>query len=332
MKDNDSAVSKRRGPLGYLVVAAQGMAMGIANIIPGVSGGTMAFIMGIYEELIESIHKFIEPETFKLILGFKFKRLFDELPWRFLAALACGVGIVTLALAKLMLWLLEYYPAQIWGFFFGLVAASIISIFAKIRRWGPMPVIGLIGGSAAAFLLVGMVPKETPDSWWFFMLSGAIAICAMILPGISGSFLLVLMGKYHQILGAVDSIRTHHFNISECGNEVAVLFWVMLGMVVGMASFVQLLSWLFKRWHDFTVAVLIGFMIGSLRKIWPWKEVLEKYTDRHGVEKPLVEANILPPEYGGAFWVTVVLAVLGFAAVFALDRYAANGKDVPNAS
>lgn len=308
--------NKKRSLLDYFKVIIQGFSMGCANIIPGVSGGTMAFIMGIYEELIQSIHEIISVNTIKLALGFKIKEMFDKLPWRFLACIAVGALIATASLAKVLLWLLGKHPALVWAFFFGLVLASILTILKKIKKWGPAPVIGIILGSVAAYLIVGMVPTETPNQWWFLFLSGAIAICAMILPGISGSFLLVLMGKYTVILSAIPP--------KNIGN-LMTLFWVAAGCAIGLATFVQLLSWLFKRFHDLTVAILIGFMVGSLRKIWPWKEVVQWYTDRKGVQKPLIETNILPESFDGNVMLAIGLAIVGFAVVFLME-YVAGDK------
>lgn len=308
-------IKKKRSLFEYFKILLQGLCMGSANIIPGVSGGTMAFIMGIYEELIQSIHEIISVNTIKMTLGFKVKQMFEDLPWRFLAALAAGALLATVSLAKLLLWLLNSHPVLVWSFFFGLVLASILTILKKVKKWSIGPIIGIFIGTIAAYLIVGMVPTKTPDSWWFLFLSGAIAICAMILPGISGSFLLVLMGKYQVILSAL-----HPKGLG----DLMTIFWVASGCVVGLATFVQLLSWLFKRFHDLTVAVLIGFMVGSLRKIWPWKETIETYIDRKGFEKPLVQNNILPESLDGYFWCAVGLAVVGFVIVFTLEYFAAD--------
>ena len=286
--------------------------MGAADVVPGVSGGTMAFILGIYEELIESIKTIASPDTIKLLTGFKIKEMYDNLPWRFLLAVAVGILFAIFSLARFLEWMLENHPALLWSFFFGLVVASIITVSKKVKQWGAGAVGGVIIGAIVAYLIVGLVPVETPNAAWFLFLSGAIAICAMILPGISGSFILVLMGKYEYILSAVNS------------QDFVTLILVALGAGVGLVTFAQILSWLFKRYHDLTVAILIGFMVGSLRKIWPWKETVQTYTDRHGEIVPLVQENIPPPVIDGAVFFALILAVVAFVIVFALDRWAAS--------
>jgi putative membrane protein len=301
----------------YFGVLFSGFAMGSANIIPGVSGGTMALILGIYEELIDSIKAFTTVDAIKMILGFKIKDAFEKLPWRFLLALGIGVLIATASLAKFLGWALNNYPPLVWAFFFGLVVASIISVAKKIKKWTVSRYMGVILGTIAAYLIVGMAPTQTPETWWFLVISGVIAICAMILPGISGSFLLVLMGKYQYILNAVNE------------RDFMVLFWAGLGAVAGLVSFVQLLSWLFKRYHDLTIAILIGFMVGSLRKIWPWKETIESIVIR-GKERPLIQDNILPPSYDTMFYAALALAVIGVVSVFAME-FIATRKDKKDA-
>jgi putative membrane protein len=312
---------KKRSLTDYLGISGIGFAMGVANVIPGVSGGTMAFILGIYEELINSIRRFASADTIKKGLSFKIKELYETLPWPFLLSLGIGVGVALISAAKLFIWLLANYQAQTFALFFGLVAASIITVLKKVKKWNTGPIIMVIIGAIAAFLIVNIVPQETPNVWWLSFLCGIIVICAMILPGISGSFLLLVLGQYKYVWGAVAGIASGEIT----GKSLLTLISIAAGCVVGLAAFVHLLDWLLKKFHDLTVATLIGFMIGSMWKIWPWKRVIDTVTIR-GKEKVIEEANILPQDFGGAFWLTIFLAIFGFVLVFVLE-YVATSKE-----
>ena len=293
-------MSKRNYPLLIL----RGCAMGAADVVPGVSGGTIAFITGIYEELIDSI-KAVDLQAVKLLLKFKLAEFWKKINGNFLISVIAGIGISIFSLAKLMTWLLENHPIYIWSFFFGLIIASSVLV--------AFTVISLILGAVIAYGITVMTPSETPDSWWFIILSGAIAICAMILPGISGAFILLLMGKYTYILGAVSA-----FNIG-------VLLLFAVGAVAGITSFSHLLSWLLKHHHTATVSLLTGFMVGSLNKVWPWKETLQTYTDSHGVEKALVESNISPVHFGELtgsdplLWQAILMCIAGFLLIWGIE-------------
>ena len=298
----------------YLILAAKGFAMGAADVVPGVSGGTMAFILGIYEELIYSIKNLINPQIFKNLFSFKLKEALALVPWQFLGALGFGILLAIFSLAQFLETALTNYPSLVWSFFLGLVVASIITVTKRVQKWDSSTITAMVGGTVMAFYIVGMVPVQTPDAAWFLFLSGFIAICAMILPGISGSFILVLMGKYQYILSAVNN------------RDFVTLFIVAAGAAVGLVTFAQLLSWLFKRYHDLTVALLIGFMIGSLRKIWPWKETLETVIDRHGEAIPVVQVNVLPAAWTNEVTLAIILALIGFALVFVLDYFASRAE------
>lgn len=284
--------------------------MGSADVVPGVSGGTMAFILGIYEELIDSIRAMVNLTAIKLLLQFKIKAALDILPWKFLAAIGLGILLAIFSLAKFLEWMLINQPVLLWSFFFGLVLASIVTVSKRVKSWGPVTLISALIGAVMAYIIVGLVPLETPNAPWFLFLSGALAICAMILPGISGSFILVLLGKYQYVLSAVNN------------RDFVTLFLVAAGAGVGIVTFAQILGWLFKRYHDITVAVLIGLMLGSLRKIWPWKETVDFILDRHNEPIPIEQINVFPTTWTGEVTFALVLVIIGFAVVFALDHYA----------
>ncbi len=278
----ESTTNNERGLLGYVVLALKGFCMGSADVVPGVSGGTMALITGIYEELIQSIRVVGQPEFIGAVLRFRIGEIFSLLNWKFLVALFAGIALAVITLAPGIEWMLDNQPVLLWSFFFGLLAASVILVGKRISRWTPLLYVALAVGAIFAYWLVGLVPRQTPETWWFLILSGAVAICAMILPGISGSFILVLMGKYEFFIGAIN------------GRDIVSIALAGIGAVVGLVTFAQVLGWLFKRYHDLTIALLTGLMIGSLRKVWPWKIVENCQIDRHGDVVPLVERNILP--------------------------------------
>jgi putative membrane protein len=270
----------------------------------------MALILGIYEELLDSIRAVLNREALGHALRLRLKKALDLIPWPFLLSVALGIFSATLTMSYILEWILERYASLLWGFFFGLVVASIFTVSRRVEKWGVGPIVGLIVGAVGTFFLVGAVPVQTPNTWWFFFLSGALAISAMVLPGISGAFILVLLGKYQTLLSAVTSL------------DISPLFWVVAGAGVGIVSFAQVLGWLFKRFHDVTVAVLIGMLAGSLRKLWPWKEVIETMLDRHGKLVPIAERNILPAAFSWQIAGTILLAVLGFVLIWQLTAWA----------
>ena len=303
----------------YLVITAKGIAMGAADVVPGVSGGTIAFITGIYEELISSI-KSIRPSLFRLLIEGKWKELWGRVNGNFLLSLVSGIFISILSLAKLIRFLLESYPVLIWSFFFGLIVASTVFVARHIKKWNIPILISTLAGVVIAWIITIMTPAEANTTWWFIFLSGAIAICAMILPGISGSFILVLMGMYRFILEAVGNL------------DIPVLLLFIAGAAIGIVSFSNVLSWLLKKYHDLTIGLLAGFMVGSLNKVWPWKNVVETFTDRHGEIRPLIEENVLPGTYEAVtgqpsmlFW-AITLAVAGFFLIFVIEGLTGSKK------
>ena len=287
----------------FLLLWLKGCAMGTADVVPGVSGGTIAFVSGIYEELIESIKR-VDMTALRLLGRLRFKELWRHLNGSFLLPVLLGIATAIFSLARLMTYLLVHHPIGVWSFFFGLIVASALLVAREVGRWDWRSVVALLTGAAVAWWITAPTPVATPETWWFVMLSGAIAICAMILPGISGAFILLLLGKYQFILQSVSELN------------VPVLLCFLAGAAAGIVSFSHLLSWLLKHWHDVTVATLMGFMIGSLNKVWPWKEVLETYTDSHGKLQPLIEANVLPDRFD---WGAVLLCAAGFALIYGID-------------
>ncbi len=315
-KEKNTTEKPNRSLRDYAVLTAKGFAMGASDVVPGVSGGTMAFILGIYEELLNSIKEVAQPDFLRTVFSFKIKEIFQKLNWEFLLAVGLGIIIAIFSLAPTLEHLLENRPVYLWSFFFGLVIASIITVRKRVTGWGAGPIAGVVVGAVVAFVVVGLIPAQTPNTWWFLILSGMIAICAMILPGISGSFILLLLGKYEFILNAVTE------------RDFVSLGLVAIGAAVGIVSIAQVLSWLFKRYHDVTVAVLIGLMIGSLRKIWPWKDVVNSVMI-DGEERILEEALYLPSVAKNGMneiAIALVIAIIGFSIVIVLERLAGNEK------
>lgn len=296
----------------YLIIALKGIGMGAADVVPGVSGGTIAFISGIYEELINSI-KSINLVSAKLLLSGKFREFWSEINGNFLLSLVTGIFISILSFARIIKFLLDTYPVMVWSFFFGLIVASAIFVGRYVKKWNFGVASFTLAGIAIAYIITILTPAEANTTWWFIFLSGAIAICAMILPGISGSFILVLLGVYKFILQAVST-----FNI-----PVIAIF--LAGALIGIIGFSNILSWLLRRYHDLIIGLLSGFMIGSLNKVWPWKNVVETFIDRHGEVKPLLEENVLPGTFekvtGNPSMLVgaLLIAVAGFVLIFVVE-------------
>ena len=299
----------------YIVLALKGCAMGMADVVPGVSGGTIAFISGIYEELLDSI-RCVDATALRLLLRFRLAEFWRHINGRFLLPVLLGIAVAIFSLARLMTYLLTNQPSAIWSFFFGLIVASALLVARQIGRWDWRTVLAFAVGAAAAWWITVATPAETPDDWWFVMLSGAIAICAMILPGISGAFILLLLGKYQYIMHAVGEF------------DIPVIAVFVIGAAAGIISFSHLLSWLLKHWHDVTVAVLMGFMVGSLNKVWPWKETVETYLDSHGVAQPLVQNNIAPGTFEqltgqpSLLVQAILLGIVGFLVIYGIELVA----------
>ena len=290
----------------YVVLAAKGFCMGAADVVPGVSGGTMAFILGIYEELLNAIKSF-DFKSLRYLVTFRMGTFFEKISWQFLLSLGLGILTAIFTLSKFLAWLLENEPVLIWSFFLGLILASVVTVSKQVDQWKLSRWVSLLCGLVGIYIIVGLVPVSTPNDLWFLFVSGAIAICAMILPGISGSFILVLMGKYQFVLQAVNE------------RDFLVLGVVAAGACVGIALFSRLLAWLLSKYHDLMVALLTGLMIGSLRKVWPWKVTLESLVDGHGKTVPILQANVLPRAWDGELMGGLFLMIIGFLMVLALE-------------
>lgn len=294
---------------GFLVLTIKGFCMGAANVIPGVSGGTMALILGIYEELIEAVAS-LNIKVLRLAAALKLRAALGAVSWPLLLPVGLGILLATLLLARILSVLLESYPVIIWSFFFGLILSSVFTVSRVVERWGKHTFGAAALGAVGAFFLFGLVPTATPNALWFLFISGLLAICAMILPGISGAYILVLLGKYRYTLEALNK------------GDLATLFILTAGAVVGLLSFVRVIGWLLKRYHDVTMAVLIGLMLGSLRKIWPWKETLTGLSEGNGEAAALVQANILPGSLNGEVVGALISMCMGVLVILIMNRIA----------
>ena len=307
MEQQNEVSRPKRSFREYLKIFFCGSIMGAADVVPGVSGGTMAFILGIYSELLDSIKNILSPRTVGLALKFKVGTMFKTLPWPFLLVLGLGILTSIAIFSTHIQWMLENRLTLILAFFFGLILGSVVTVIHLVSKWSIKCYIALVAGAAAGFFLVGLPALASPpDGKWYLVLCGAIAICAMILPGISGSFMLLLMGKYKFILGVVNELKAR-INLWENLLNLALF---CAGLVFGIAFFCRFLSWLLKKYNDVTVALLIGFMLGSLRKVWPWK-----------VADNISNANIMP-EFSTALIFPLLLAIAGFILVLVIE-YAA---------
>ena len=301
--------------LKYLLITLRGMGMGAADIIPAVSGGTIALITGIYEKLIASI-KSLNPALLKIAYKEGIHAAWKKVNGDFLLALFAGIFISIFSLARLISWLLDNHPILVWAFFFGLIAASAIFLWKQIKSNKLISFLFLIAGAIVTFYITLVSPANTPNSMIYVFGAGCIAICAMILPGISGSFILLLLGKYVFILGAVNELK------------IDVLAVFAAGCAIGLVSFANVISWLFKKYPNQTLALLTGFMLGSLNKLWPWKELVETRITQEGEIIPLLEKNVMPYNFIGdpLLYQAIFIAICGFIVVFLFERLASAKK------
>lgn len=306
--------NKVRTPREYLALAGKGMMMGAADAVPGVSGGTVAFITGIYEELIDSVRSF-DLAALKLLFREGIGACWRHVNGTFLVTLLSGILLSLATLSRGVLYMLDNYPVLLWAFFFGLILASVWSLVRHVKGWNLSTNLIFLTGALSAYLITSLAPGTLIVSPLTLFGSGMVAICAMILPGISGSFILLLMGMYAPILSAVK-----HFELFNLGLFAA-------GCAVGLISFSHLLSWAFHHHRKLVLALLGGFMLGSLNKVWPWKYTLSYTIDRHGEAVPLLQRNVLPDVFsqltgqGALLWPALVLMAIGALLVILLDRH-----------
>lgn len=309
----------------YLIITLKGLAMGAADVVPGVSGGTIAFISGIYQELIDSINN-VNLSVLKTLKKEGLKAAWQQVNGAFLLALLTGIGISVLTFSKLITHLLSTKPILVWSFFFGLIIASIVLIWKEINQWKLVDVLFLLIGITLSYFITIARPVSSPDSYWYIFLSGFIAIIAMILPGISGAFILLLMGSYETVIGTINQLRQGivNFDTEILGQAVLKLGVFAIGAIMGLKTFSKILHWMFDKHKNTTLALLIGFMAGSLNKVWPWKQVLETRINSHGEIVPFIERSVLPQNFDGQAQVltATILAIIGFFVIFGLEKVA----------
>lgn len=295
-------------------LALKGLCMGSADVIPGVSGGTIALITGIYEDLIGALRS-IDMRVVQKLLALDIKGVVANVHVRFLLALFAGIFVAILSLARLMNYLLHHHPIPTWSLFFGLIAASTVMVGKHVSSWFGKAGISFGAGIIAATLIVNLIPMHTPEDLWFIFLCGIVAICAMILPGISGAFILLILGKYEYVTGALKNPLLPH-------NLIVILVFC-IGCALGLLGFSRVLNYLLQKFHNLTLAFLTGLIAGSMQKIWPWKEVIETQVIR-GKAHVIWGGPIMPSAINQELFVATGLAVLGFVAVVMIERLSSN--------
>ena len=301
----------------------KGFAMGVANVIPGVSGGTIALLTGIFERLINALKSF-DVEAVRLLLKFKFREFAQHVDFGFLLSVFFGVGVSIISVAKLLEFLFQSYPVYVWSFFFGLILVSVWFVGKSIGKIDVAAAVSFVVGAAVAFGLSVMNPATENTAFWYLIICGAVAVCSMILPGLSGSFVLILMGNYQLIM----IYAVSHF-------DMKIIVPVAIGVVVGLLAFSHFLSWLLSRYARQTMAVLTGFIFGSLGTIWPWKNPV--YLMQDGAEvlkngKPIIQSYQMyfPQEFSAELAIAIVLMAAGMAALWALERSSEKTKEANN--
>ncbi|WP_216825091.1 DUF368 domain-containing protein [Agarilytica rhodophyticola] len=303
---------KNRTVRDYVLLVLKGLTMGAADVVPGVSGGTIAFITGIYNELLHSL-KNIGPSAFVVLYKQGFAAFWQHVNGSFLLAVFAGILISIKTFASIISYSLEAYPLLVWGFFSGLIAASIILLAREQKGWGLSEWVFCFIGAAFVYIVSIASPPQLPGHWWVLFFGGFIAICAMILPGISGSFILLLLGLYPVFIEAVKNV------------DVVAIASFGAGCFCGLLAFSRFLSWLLDMHFRPTIAVLIGFLIGSLNVTWPWKHTLEVMVNRHGKEVPLLQENVFPAQFeqitgiNAQLYAVILFVVFGAFLVLSTD-------------
>ncbi|MDT8346391.1 MAG: DUF368 domain-containing protein [Flavobacteriaceae bacterium] len=296
--------------------------MGAADVVPGVSGGTIAFITGIYEKLVAAIDG-LDKNLFHTLFKEGIKKSFQKYQLDFLSVLFMGILVSILSFARLITYLLEYKPLYVWGFFFGLILASIVYLMKDIKQWRLSYLLFFLLAAAAAYSITILTPAQSDGVWWYLLLSGMIAIIAMILPGISGAFILLLLGSYEYVITAVKGITDAAIaaDVQNFMKHFKTIAIFAVGAIIGLKLFSKILNWLFKNYKEVTLVILIGFMTGSLNKIWPWKNTLSTRINSHGNEIPFIQESVLPTNFEGQpelAWVFLFIA-LGITILFAME-------------
>lgn len=301
----DQIKNKNRSLKDCVGIAGVGVAMGAADVVPGVSGGTMAFILGIYEELLDTI-KSVNLRFIQLVFSFKIKEALEHINWKFIVSLGAGLAVSILSLARVVTWLYEHHQGYLFSFFFGLILASIVVIASHVR-WNLRTAASLAAGTVIAWFIVRLVPVSMPTDPLTVFWCGGVAIMAMILPGISGSFILLILGQYKYVMDAVK------------GFDLVAIIPFAFGAATGLLVFARILSWLLARFHQIMISFLTGFMVGSLWKIWPFRHVLETMTTPKGEVVPVRESIYLPADLS-ILLIPALLCLAGFAFVYGMDR------------
>lgn len=291
----------------YLVYFIKGMGVGIANIIPGVSGGTIALVTGIFERLIYAL-KSIDLQAFKFLFAGKWRSFAQRTDLYFLLAVFSGAIIAIVLLARILGFLFADYPVYIWSFFFGLILASVYFVGKTVERWHLSVYLFFATGTVIALMFTFLTPATENAGFFYLMICGVVAVCSMILPGLSGSFVLILMGNYQLV--AIDAINNRDFSI---------LFPVLIGAVLGLVGFSHLLSWVFKRFRDQTIAALTGFILGSLGVIWPWKNPIEQ---AFGDKIKVIGYEYMAPQMNAEFIIALIIMLAGIFSIWLMERNA----------
>ncbi len=295
------------------VLFMKGFCMGSADIVPGVSGGTIALVLGIYDKLLNAVSSISLNVFREKILFFDFKGALSEIHIRFLLPLFLGIGCAIISFARLVNYLLNHEPVMIWSFFFGLIAASVFYVGKRIDAWGTFEVCLFVSGVFMSWQIVSIIPVVTPETYWFIFIAGFIAICAMILPGISGAFILLILGKYEFITG----VLKNPFNME----NIIIITVFCFGCLCGLFGFTKILRYLLHKWHNRTMALLTGLMAGSMKKIWPYKEIVESKII-HGKIYVISEKNIFPMDnLNYEITISCCLIICGFLMIFLLNSF-----------
>lgn len=293
--------------------------MGIADAVPGVSGGTIAFITGIYDELLHSLNE-IDRDAFRLLIRFRLAELWKKINGNFLLTVSAGIITSLLLLVSVVFNLILHYPILISSFFFGVIFASVALVLKEIKTWGYKPIVSFVASAMLGYFITTLAPMETTSASWFIFICGALAICSMIFPGISGAFILVLLGKYQFMIASLVEL------------DAWVISVFTTGCVFGLLGFARLITWVLDHYHHVTVAVLAGFMMGSLNKVWPWRKGLEYATTRTGEQIAVFDKSILPWHFlsetgrNPQLFQAILMTALGVCIVIVTERIATRLK------